>query len=277
MPSLKRDFEQFSPEIYLKTQTNVLELKSKLPEDVVGAIIDEVLNRVKVIGSTNSYNLDHPPQRVVDTLCYALISPEPGEGAAFIDGLREDGASLDAIYLAYLAEAARTLGDWWDEDHVSFVEVSIGSSRIYSIMRSLSYLFVPNKPVLKKSAVFACVPDETHIVGVRMAADLLGKEGWDIDLHVGLSHHDLVREISASGCRVIGLSAGGSHSAAGLARLIIALRVSNPGARIFLSGQIIRDAPELVALMDVDGVVEDIDAALHLMNRYWAETSEVNA
>lgn len=277
MPLIKQSFEQFSPEAYLKTQTDVLELKSKLPKDAVGVIIDEVLNRVKMIGSTDTYDIDHPPQRIVDNLCYALISSETDEAAKFIEELRQDGASLEAIYLAYLAEAARTLGEWWIDDHVTFVEVSIGSSRIYSIMRSLSYLFVPNRPVIKKSAVFGSVPDETHFVGVRMAADLLGKEGWDIDLHVGLSHAGLVDRISQSDCRIIGLSAGGSHSASALARLVIALRISNPGALIFVSGQISYEAPDLVALMGVDGVASNIDTALAMMNRFWAETAPSTA
>ncbi|MDW3223024.1 MAG: cobalamin B12-binding domain-containing protein [Paracoccaceae bacterium] len=257
----------------MRTQTDVLELKSKLPKDAVGVIIDEVLTRVRAIGSTSSYDIDHPPQRVVDNLCYALISPEADEGAEFIDELRQDGATLEAIYLAYLAEAARTLGDWWNEDHVTFVEVSIGTSRIYSIMRSLSYLFVPNRPVVKKSAVFASVPEETHIVGVRMAADLLGKEGWEIDLQVGLTHDELVETISQSACRVIGLSAGGGHTASNLARLVIALRIRMPAALIFVSGQISQEAPDLVGLMGVDGVASDIDTALALMNRFWAQTS----
>ncbi|WP_299737876.1 cobalamin-dependent protein [uncultured Roseobacter sp.] len=273
MPSLKQSYEQVCPEVYRKTQLDILELKSKLPADTVGEIIDEVLARVKAIGTTNTYLLDHPPQRVVDKLCYALISTENDEAAQFIEGKRQDGASLEAIYLAYLREAARTLGDWWTDDHVSFVEVSIGTSRIYSIMRSLGYLFVPDKPVAVKSAVFATVPGETHILGVRMAADLLGKEGWEIDLHVSLSHDDLLEAISQSHCRVIGLSAAGVHASAALARLVIALRISNPGARIFLSGQITREAPDLVPLMGLDGVASDVETALALMNRFWAETS----
>lgn len=277
MPSLKQSFEQIPPEVYLKTQTDVLQLKSRLPADTVGTIVNEVLSRVKGIASRDSYPIDSPPQHVVDKLCYALISSEADEGTQFVENLRDDGASLEAIYLAYLAEAARTLGEWWQEDHVSFVEVSIASSRIYSIMRSMSYLFVSNKPVTKKSAIFASVPEETHIVGVRMAADLLGQKGWDIELLVGLSHAALLDRISASDCRIIGLSASGLHSASTLARLVVGLRLCNPEARMFVSGQIVHEAPDLVALMGVDAIATTVDEALGVMGEFWTETSLQNA
>ncbi len=259
---------EFANDVYLQTQVQVQNLKASLPEDAVGSIVEEILNRIKSRSVTDQ-SINTPSPERVERLAYALISDDCEEGARFIQDVREDGASLEAVYISYLAQAAALLGEWWTDDHVSFVEVTVGTSRIYSIIRGLSHLFTPRGPVEVKSAVFATVPGETHVLGVRMASDLFAKEGWDIDLKVGKSHDVLVQEITDSDCQIIGLSAAGRHSAAALAKLVMALHISKPYARIFVSGQIANDAQDLVALMGLDGIVNDVDAGRKVMQAAW--------
>ena len=259
----------FASDVYQKTQTEVLNLSARLPPDSIGSIVQEILNRVKSRSQQTHYSINTPSPEKVERLAYALISDDDSEGAKFIQNVREDGASLDAVYLTYLAKAAHLLGEWWTDDHVSFVEVTVGSSRIYSIMRGLSHLFMPRGPVEVKSAVFATVPGETHVLGVRMARDLFAKEGWDIDLKIGKTHDQLVDEIAKTDCLIVGLSAAGGHSAAALAKLVMALRISNPAAHIFVSGSIANEADDILALMDLDGIAPDITQARHFMDKAW--------
>jgi methanogenic corrinoid protein MtbC1 len=246
---------------------NVRSIKTKLPREEVESIVKEVLMRVRADALRNETSIDVPSRKKVERLCYSLISDDGDEGRRFIEEVYSDGASLGAIYLNYLAEAAVVLGEWWENDDVSFSEVAIGTSRIYAIIRSLSHLFVPTRPVEVKSAVFASIPGETHNLGVRMAADMFGQEGWNIHLIVGKNHDELVSEVADSACSIIGLSAAGAHSTAALARLIIALRISNPGAAIVLSGQITKEAQEFVSHLDLDGVASDVSTALALFER----------
>lgn len=266
MPGLERVQVNDALGLYQRSNADVRALKSKLPDSDLDNIVVEVLNRVKAQGQLHGSSVNAPSSAKVERLCYALISDDEEEGRRFIESVYEDGASLDAIYLSYLAEAAATLGEWWVSDDVSFYQVSIGTSRIYSIIRGMSYLFVPTRPVEVRSAVFAAIPGETHTLGIRMAADLFGKEGWDIDLIIGKNHDDLIAEIAQSRCRVIGLSAAGAHSAAALARVVIALRISNPAAAIFLSGQITNEAEDIISVMGLDGVVTDVPSALAFVN-----------
>lgn len=267
--------QSFDFDFYEVSHSNVMRLKQRLPQEELNGIVREVLDRVKTHRLTHQDTINTPSRAKVERLCYALISDDPSEGARFIADVQSEGASLEALYLNYLAPAAGIFGEWWNDDHASFAEVMIGSSRIYSILRSLSYLFVPDHPVEVKSAVFASVPDETHTLGIRMAADLFGKQGWDISLLTGLTHDALVDEISGARYRIIGLSAGGLHAAAPLTRLIMALRISNPSAAIFLSGQITTVAPDIVALMDLDGVAADVDSAEALMNSLWKKSARI--
>ena len=106
--------------LYDRSNLEVRTLKSRLHEDEVGGIVEEVLNRVKAHANRLTDTIDAPSRLEVEKLCYALIADDPQEGHRIIESVYQDGASLDAIYLNYLAEAATVLGEWWDTDFVSF-------------------------------------------------------------------------------------------------------------------------------------------------------------
>lgn len=244
---------------YVHTQTRLRKLGSHLPEELVKDLAAEVIRR---LAETHVDATPLPPSDdQIEHLCHALLSDDDTAGAQFISDARSEGVSVTSIYLNYLAGAARMLGKWWEEDHVSFMDVTRGTSRMYAIMRALRHSFAPASSSLTKIAVFASVPGETHILGVRMAADLFRKVGWDIELKIGKTHDELVAEIMQSEATVIGLSASGARSVKPLSRLVLALRIGKPTAAIFVSGNIITEEEDTIALLDIDGMVTDIEAA----------------
>ncbi len=110
-----------------------------------------------------------------------------------IERARAQGASVETVYLAYLAEAAGKMGVWWEEDEVSFVDVTFGTGQIYAITRGLKTLFcAPLANLTQPQAFFAAVPGEDHFLGVSMAADLFRKHGWDIEFGCDLDHDAIV-------------------------------------------------------------------------------------
>lgn len=261
--------EIFRQDIYETRQIRISEVMAKLPQESVISLAAEVLRRVAAQKEIAGIDQTYATSQEIDNLCHALISEDKDEAANLIKTVRSEGASPETVYLCYLANAARMLGQWWDEDRISFLETALGTNRLYSIMRAMEHLFEANVPCLNRSAVFATVPGESHLLGIRMAADLFRKDGWDISILTGLDHDDLVTKVVASGQRVLGLSCSGSHSYAALARLVIALRVQRPGIRILLSGGILQDAREDTQLLDVDRFAEDVEAAKQAMTELW--------
>lgn len=250
-------------ELYTTSQTQLFQFKSRLPTDTVENLAREVLLRLREQDAEPS--IDRPSGQQIDQLCLALLADDPLEGAAFIRDVRSAGASIEAVYLKYLAAAARKFGDWWDDDIIPFSKVTLGTSRMYAIMRALRRQVPPKLGPGAKSAIFASVPGETHTLGVRMATDLFRKEGWDIDLVIGEDHDHLVAELVRAKAPLIGISAGGHHSMQALWRLVVALRIKAPTKAVFVSGQIAEEALEAIDLIGVDGVAEDITSARALM------------
>lgn len=259
----------FEHSVYEQTNSGIRTLKTRLPEDAARTLAKEVLRRVAQRVSANPIVAHRASHDEVEQLCLALTSKDNDAATRFVSKLKEEGVTPGAIYLTYLASAARLLGEWWDDNRVSFVDVTIGTSRIYSIMRGMSHLFATDEQPQNKAAVFAAVPGEIHTLGVSMAADLFRKDGWDIELLVGLSHDDLIAEIAGSRPRLIGLSSSGRHSSLALALLVVGLRVSNPGAFIMVSGQTVVEAEDIVLAMDIDGTATDFPGARATLNSLW--------
>ena len=258
-------------DVYVRSQAELRSLKSQLPEDTVASLAREVIRRLASRDIQSSVNM--PSDDAIAQLCHALLSDDDTAGARYIQEIETDGATVEIVYLRYLARAAQMLGVWWEDDRISFMSVTLGTSRMYAIMRGMQHRFPSRKAPLKRSALFASVPGETHTLGVRMAADLFRQDGWDITLKLGLTHDELVKHVEGSDAILIGVSAAGEHSVRALSQLVVALRISNPDIKIFVSGNVVVKASEQIALMGLDGTAADMKAARDVMTKLWSDVS----
>ncbi|QUJ78417.1 cobalamin B12-binding domain-containing protein [Sulfitobacter albidus] len=270
MTDRERDRSLFHDGLYRKTVTEIGTLRTKLPEDVFTSLAREVIRRLVDHPVVLSSAIAFPSDARIDELSRALLLPNPLAGKAFIARIQAQGASVETVYLAYLAEAARRLGTWWSEDKISWAEATVATGHIYAVMRGLRPLFKPTRPRgNQRAALFMPVPGENHTLGIEMAADLATKDGWDITLKRDLDHDGLVQYAAQSGHMIIGLSAAGEHSLNALAKVIVALRIRLPEASILVSGNIVRSAPDLVRLMGADATEAEFDPALQQLNTLW--------
>jgi len=248
----------------LRRARNVVRLqKTVLADRAVQLLADEVVVRL-----ASRLHPDVEPARIaegvpIDDFCRALISSDAEAAMKMVRQERLEGLSIETIYIGTLAVAARRLGDWWAEDRVSFLQMSIAAGRIFEIMRHLRQMIPAPRHVIapERHALFATVPGELHTLGVTMAADLFRNRGWDVDLRVGYEHEELMAAVSDRSYRVIGLSAGGAGSVVALARCVVALRITHPASRIFISGGVVTEVPGISALIGADGVAADLAKA----------------
>ncbi|WP_108838771.1 B12-binding domain-containing protein [Tateyamaria sp. Alg231-49] len=254
-------------DVYRRSEANLRRLKEKLPEDAVVNLAREVILRVASRSSAGDAAPYVASDEELDDLCNALISKDENAAASIVTGLRASGIKAEDIYLKQLGAAARLLGERWEKDELSFVEVTVGTGRMFAIMRSMRALFEPRVIARDKAATFASVPGEDHTLGVHMAADLFRKEGWDIALKVGLDHDQLVAEIEKSPNGIVGLSISGEHSIDALSRLVVALHICCPNAIILVSGSNIEAVRPTLTLLGVDGIAATIEDAVQQLEK----------
>ena len=241
--------------------------KTALPGGAVQLLAEEVVSRLASRLQSGAERAAIAASVPIDDFCRALIAQDAEAALGMIRQERLEGMALETIYAGTLAAAAERLGEWWNEDRVGFLEMSLAAGRIFGIMRHLRRTIpVPHHPVgPERQALFATVPGDLHTMGVTMAADLFRNRGWEIDLRVGYGHEELMEAVAGRSYRVIGLSAGGMAGVLPLARCVVAFRITHPEVPVFVGGSVVGEMPGIGALVGADGVARDWDETVRVV------------
>jgi MerR family transcriptional regulator, light-induced transcriptional regulator len=251
-----------------------------LSEVRLGALAHEVLDRIRLSrpsvagqaqgGDDRSVGAAQWPEvEAVSALCDALMGPDAAEAVALVAEMRVGCSDPDVLYDGCIGGAVRLLGDRWERGEASISQVIIGSGRVYAILRSLRDVYASHRLKWAGDTVvaFAPVPGEQHALGAVMAAEHFRRLGWAVDLKIGLTHDELVRQMTDRHYPIIALAASSPDMAFALARMIVALRVSNPGLWIMVAGPICTSEPHLMDLVDADAVAPDLASAERQMSQ----------
>jgi len=207
---------------------------------------------------------------VATALACALCDDASDLADLMVADLIDAGVSVEEVCLDHLAPAARCLGDWWESDRLPFMEVTMATSRIQSLLRRMPANRDGAGAPGEKGAIFCAVPGEQHTLGVMMAADMFRRVGWDVALMVGQSHDEIMDRVRRHDRLVIGLSCSGDHSFAALKRVMTSIRRNRPEAHVMVSGHITAAPARLADLPQPFEVIVDQAAAKQTMQRLQA-------
>ncbi|WP_375254748.1 B12-binding domain-containing protein [Yoonia sp.] len=239
-------------------------VSEKLPRQAVTSLAREVVRRLEFRMPRAAKKEEMPSTTGIDALCEALLSTHDRAADDMIVAARRDGVRLEVIYLGYVAGAARRLGQMWDNDEISFAEVTIASGKLYRMIRALRHVVAPAiaEDRDERPAMFALAPGETHSLGIEIATDIFRREGWDVDMLVGLDHDTLVARSETRSYRAIVLVANSDTMLEPLTRLVLALRISHPLSHLVVAGHILDHHPDISTMIGADAVIKDIDTAV---------------
>lgn len=264
MAKASLDEKVFDQVEYQKAEQQFRLVKDKLPREAVSKLAREVVRRLAFRMPKSMKRSDTPSQDEIVALCDALLSPEDCAADDFILNARRSCDDIKVVYLSYVAGAARRLGQLWDEDEISFMDVTLACGKLYRIIRGLRHVIAPSivKDRDDHPALFALVPGETHTLGIEIATDIFRREGWDVDMLVGLDHDLLVDQSDRRNYRAIVLVANSDTMIEPLTRLVLALRISHPLSQLVVAGNILEHYPNISSLVGADAVIKDINTAV---------------
>jgi len=266
MPPDRPAPREFDPERYSDTDARLFRWKTDLPEPALTSMAREVIVRLADFRAADSSGDGR-----ISALTAALIDRDRDLCRNMVEDLLDEGVPVETLYLVYLAGAARKLGQKWEEDALSFADVAVGTGRIYALLRALNAPASSNWADSHPGAFFAALPGEEHVLGVRMAADLFRRRGWQIDLVLGLDHDATVSAFVEGSHRLVGLSGATERDIPALGRMLAALRAVRPGVKVMVAGQIANTAPEAVAALAPDAVAGDFESAFTDLTGLWSD------
>jgi methanogenic corrinoid protein MtbC1 len=196
-----------------------------------------------------------------------LIGRKDDGARIFIERLVSGGVTPASLYLGVITQAARRLGELWDEDRCDFSQVTISLGRLQQIVRALSPDFQAasvNQSALADTVLLLPAPGEQHTFGLVILAEFFRREGWHISGGPVSSSHDaagLVRDVWVD---VVGFSIGSIKHLDNLANCIRTVRRAsrNRYIGVMVGGPLILQRPDLVTRIGADATAVDAQGAV---------------
>jgi methanogenic corrinoid protein MtbC1 len=202
-----------------------------------------------------------PDASDVSELVRLLLHHEVSVASAYVETVRQRGATLEMICLELLAPAARELGVMWEEDECDFMQVTVGLCRLHQLLRELSPEFSVahvERPGDRRILLATC-PGDQHTFGIALVAQFLRRAGWDV-WHEFLATSAEILEVSSQHWfSVIGLSVATETRIDVLSETIRSIRRAsrNRAVGIMVGGPVLIERPELAALVGADATAID--------------------
>lgn len=205
----------------------------------------------------------------LDGFCIALLEPTAEEARLILLRAHALGMGHKELCEEYIGGAAVQLGLWWDEDIITFQDMTVAGGRLLHFLRDFRILLKESPEPGRRAALFATVPGEQHILGITMSADVMRDRGWDIDVVIGKTDSELCRIAREGQYPVVGLSASGPDRIRALVRTIVELRIAAPLSRILVSGHIVAMEPEIATRVGADAASDDIGTCAQMLEQLY--------
>ena len=199
---------------------------------------------------------------------FALYTLSAGHESllAIIGSLLQQGVSMEAIYLDLLGPTARRLGDFWNDDQVSFADVTIALGRLQQVVRELS-LHGPAEegPASNgRAALFSPAPGEQHTFGIVIIEEFFRRSGWRTWTELSGEVDEIVGAVQAHRFDLFGLTASSDERLDQIAPMIMSIRRAsrNRDISVMVGGRLFQERPELVAKIGADAMAADAREAV---------------
>jgi MerR family transcriptional regulator, light-induced transcriptional regulator len=197
----------------------------------------------------------------VATFVEMVLRDQDAAWSGALRRLRERGVSVESLYLGLLGPAASLLGTLWEEDRVSFSDVTVAVGRLQRIMRELSPAFGSevDHPADGRRVLLVPAPGEQHTFGLTIVAEFFRRAGWEVVGGIGDNSLDPVAMVRDEWFDVVGISVGAETRLDWLRTGIAAMRTSsrNRGVGVMVGGPIFVEDPGRAQAVGADATATD--------------------
>jgi MerR family transcriptional regulator, light-induced transcriptional regulator len=219
-------------------------------------------------GCTPLVPVDAPAPSAEDIAEFAalVLSSPVATTAAYVEARRQDGMSLESVYLDLLSPTARHLGYLWEQDLCDFSDVTLGLWRLQQLLHELSHSFrLDIAPIGEyRKTLLVPAPGEQHTFGLFMVSEFFRRAGWQVWGELPTSMEQLLSTVRGESFDMVGFSAGCELQIEPLKDAIAAVRreSKNRTVIVMVGGPIFGLHPEYVEAVGADATASDGRAAV---------------
>lgn len=203
----------------------------------------------------------------VDRLLSAVSGLESRAAEGVVDKMIKGGVPPVLISDLYVPEVARKLGEAWCSDQTSFAEVTIGVSRLQTVLRRLGPEWRPDHPdpAAAETVLVVVNADMYHTLGAILISGQLRRRGLAVVLSIGEGPLALAQTLKLGGHRAVLISSALGEPLESLRKTVNVIRTVQPARQpVVLGGSIVDTDADLLTLTGVDHVTNDLDEVIRL-------------
>jgi MerR family transcriptional regulator, light-induced transcriptional regulator len=266
----------------LRTFTDPLSPAVANPKEIhlqeFAAVIENIIVPRLLMTHAVDQKLALPDPEVLERLAVSefidlTIHEDPELSINFVRREMDSGVTFENILLKLLAPAARGLGERWDQDLCTFVEVTLGVARMHRMLREFNgipdHLWSQNG--FGRKILLLPAPGEQHTFGLRLVQEFLMRDSWTVVNRPCKDFVELEAMLKIENFDVIGLSLSGETLIDTLMSCISDIRTKSKNRRvqIIVGGQLFYERPELIKTCGADGYAADAPSTVRVVNE-WA-------
>lgn len=202
---------------------------------------------------------------LVGEVLSAVISADPHAFEALRPLLRRSRVTPAILSDLYIPEVARRLGAQWEEDCVSFAEVSMGVARLQGILREIGARWVADQGEVRDNRTLLLIlpAGEQHTLGAMVLSGRLRRLGISVCLRIAPTHQDLARIVRERSFDAAMISLATLERLEGCRSLVKTLKDwSNGTLKVAVGGAVVGEDLRAGVDLGADCVTNDLDVAL---------------
>ncbi|MEM9145135.1 MAG: cobalamin-dependent protein [Pseudomonadota bacterium] len=242
---------------------------------LLGTIENEVIPRLLLTHTIAAHCARRVSLSDVESLSGLAIDGDATTAVSVIERMQAEGLGFEAVYMDLLGGTARLLGEMWEQDRISFVDVTVGLCTLHQIMFHLGTEDEAPAEAIAGHALFSPLPGETHVFGSLIVAKFFARAGWRTWTELSTTEDTLCERLAETPFDLVGLSIYVDRDLDRLPGVIQRLRrhAGRAGTRILVGGGAIDRNPGVAEQAGADGTAPDPAGAIALAERLCRSTS----
>ncbi len=135
---------------------------------------------------------------LADRFLEALRRGEPKAAEAAADEALDCGVDVAGVHTQLIEPAMRSIGQLWERNRISLAEEHLATAISHEVAGRVFWRALGTAPRSRERVMMAAVAGEQHVLGLRLAADVLEGAGYDV-LYLGA---DVPLQALLDACRI---------------------------------------------------------------------------
>lgn len=229
--------------------------------DCPTAFVGLALQVVERLAARRTGGVEKLRSEVLERMLDTARAPAPGSVGRMVADFRRAKISSEQVVDHYIPATARALGKGWEDDTLSFAEVTIGVVWLQEMLHELQAEWTADEvnPESTSAVLVILPPGEQHTLGAMVAAAEIRRKGVSVCIRIAPGLSDLSILLDHRRFDAVMVSIGSADRIEVCTKMVKTLKQITKGAiNVAVGGAIFDSSKEALDAIGADLVTNDV-------------------